>query len=256
MNEPLLFLTPNRIPECHAYFDRHVIGFHLQLTGGPLELAYDDRRYKLSGQHLWITEPGPRVRFKPIGTSTWFHRHVGFMGARVEQWRLAGLWPIDPTQAPPQRMWAEQFDELFHLTQKADGWSRRRATNMIEAILMERAELSRVEPPAAAWLEQVIQRLEADGFSPNYAALAEDVGMSESAMRRRFKRESGGLALHEFVVLNRLGKAKSLLEDTDLSLSEVAERCGYSSEPFFARQFRSHSMMPPGEYRRLASSGS
>ena len=255
MNEPLMFLAPNRIPECGAYYDRRVIGFHLQLTDGPLELAYDDHSYSLSGECLWITEPGPRVRFKPIGRSTWFHRHVGFMGARVEQWRLAGLWPIEPTPAPTERAWAELFDELFHLTQRSDGWSRRRATNMIEGILMETAELSRVEPPSAPWLETVIHRLDVEGFSPDYTALAGEMGMSESALRRRFKRESGGLAIHEFVVLNRLGKAKTLLEGTDLSLSEVAERCGYSSEPFFARQFRAHAAMPPGEYRRLAASG-
>jgi len=252
MEEPLMFLVPNRIPECGAYFDRHIVGFHLQLTQGPLELAYDDRVHGLVGEWLWMTQPGPRIRFHPIEGSTWFHRHVGFMGARIQSWREAGLWPFAPFPTPPDARWSDIFDELFDLTQRTDGWSRHRATNLVEQILLERAARSHVPAPPRSWLDEVMNCLERQGFAPDYAGVADAMGLSESALRRRFKRESGGLAIHEFVVLNRLGKAKTLLEDTNLTLAEIAEACGYSSEAFFARQFRTYASMPPGEYRRTA----
>jgi len=250
MEEPLLFLTPNRIPECSVYFDRQNVGFHLQLTRGPLELAYDETEYSLTGEWFWVTQPGPRVRFGPVGEASWFHRHVGFMGARVLHWQRAGLWPTAPARPPAGNRWSEIFDDLFVLTQSSDGWARLRATNLVERVLIEWAESSGVQLSEGIWLDAVIRKLAAGEFTPDYVALAAEMGLSESALRRRFKQESGGLAIHEFVVLNRLGKAKTLLETTDLPLHEVADLCGYGSTASFARQFHDHALMPPGEYRR------
>jgi AraC-like DNA-binding protein len=252
--EPLVFLTPHRFPECSAHYDRKVVGFHLQLTQGPLELAFDERVYNLDGEWLWGTEPGPRVQFQPVGGSTWFHRHVGFMGTRVLEWRKAGLWPPKPSPTPAGNDWSAAFDELFELVRHTDGWSRHRATNMVERILMEAADAQAVAPPADPWLDEVVRLLEVDEFSPDYASIAAKMGLSESALRRRFKRESGELAIHEYVVLNRLGKAKTLLENTNMTLAQIAEACGYGSEAFFARQFRAYASMPPGQYRKFVRS--
>jgi len=250
MEEPLLFLTPNRIPECGVYFDRENVGFHLQLTDGPLELAYDDTEYSLAGEWLWVTQPGPRVRFGPAGNSTWFHRHVGFMGIRVHRWQQAGLWPSEPCRPPAGNRWKEVFDELFILTKIGDGWARHRATNLVERVLIECAESKGVRLTEGTWLDDVIRKMGEFEFAPDYAELAAHMGLSESALRRRFKQESGGLAIHEFVVLNRIGRAKTLLEESDLPIVQIAERCGYASTMSFARQFHDHALMAPGEYRR------
>jgi AraC-like DNA-binding protein len=231
-----------------------VVGFHLQLTQGPLQLAFDDEVLNLDGEWFWPTEPGPRVRFKPVGASAWFHRHVGFMGTRVLEWRKAALWPPKPSPTPGGNNWAEAFDELYELSRHTDGWSRHRATNLVERVLMEAADAAAVRPPPRPWLDEVVKRLEDEGFSPDYAGIASEMGLSESALRRRFKRESGELAIHEYVVLNRLGKAKTLLESTDMTVAEIAEACGYGTESSFARQFRTHASIPPGQYRRFARS--
>jgi AraC-like DNA-binding protein len=41
-----------------------------------------------------------------------------------------------------------------------------------------------------------------------------------------------------------------LLTETDLPLKAVAERLGYDSVYFFARQFRQIAGVPPGVFRR------
>lgn len=250
MEEPLLFLPPNRIPKCSASFDRQNVGFHLQLTQGPLQLAYDETKYALDGEWLWVTQPGPRVRFEPVGDATWFHRHIGFMGSRVGQWQREGLWPSTPSKTPIGNRWEEMFDELFLLAQSSGGWARLRATNLVERILIERAETSGRPLPQGTWLDEVIRRLQGEEFAPDYSSIADEMGLSESALRRRFKQESGGLAIHEFVVLTRISRAKNLLETTDLTMIKIAEMCGYGSVMSFARQFRDHALLAPGEYRR------
>lgn len=48
----------------------------------------------------------------------------------------------------------------------------------------------------------------------------------------------------------RIGKAQTLLIDTDLSLTEVASRVGFDDPNYFSRVFRQVIGMPPGTFRR------
>ena len=44
--------------------------------------------------------------------------------------------------------------------------------------------------------------------------------------------------------------AKKLLSGTPLSVTEIAEKCGYSSYVYFAKQFRKNTGMTPSDYRK------
>jgi AraC-like DNA-binding protein len=164
------------------------------------------------------------------------------MGARVNRWREEGLWPVAPQVIEDGDRYAARFDDLFDLAARQS----RQATPLLEAFLIDLQEQRGDKRVSTAWLAQVLKALSANA---DVTKLAEQFGLSESAIRRRFKPESGGTALHEYVVLGRLGQAKNLLEDTNLSLARIAEVCGYSSEAFFSRQFKQHTGMSPGAYR-------
>lgn len=47
----------------------------------------------------------------------------------------------------------------------------------------------------------------------------------------------------------RVEKAKYFLNGTELSLHEIAELCGFSSEFHFSRVFKQLNGIPPGQYR-------
>ena len=47
----------------------------------------------------------------------------------------------------------------------------------------------------------------------------------------------------------RIDKAKSLLTDTDMTVTDIARECGYSSYNYFVRQFKTAEGMSPSEYR-------
>ena len=63
-----------------------------------------------------------------------------------------------------------------------------------------------------------------------------------------FKKETG-LPFSEFVRKRRIESAKSLLRDTDLSASEIAETLAFSSQSYFIRIFKAETGMTPGAYR-------
>lgn len=62
-----------------------------------------------------------------------------------------------------------------------------------------------------------------------------------------------GVTCRQDVIESRLLYAAELLKNTDMSVSAIAEQCGYDSESYFMRQFKKHKDCTPSEYRRRAS---
>ena len=79
-------------------------------------------------------------------------------------------------------------------------------------------------------------------------SMADAANLSESQFSRIF-RSKVGFAPHEYVMILRLNKAKELLTSTDLSLRDIAERVGYSSDITFITAFRGKTGMSPTEFR-------
>jgi AraC-like DNA-binding protein len=82
------------------------------------------------------------------------------------------------------------------------------------------------------------------------ADLAKACDLSVRQFTRAF-RQSTGLAPHQWLVQRRLEKAKSLLEDTKLSLADVASDCGFADQSHFTRVFMNAVGATPGEWRRM-----
>lgn len=59
-----------------------------------------------------------------------------------------------------------------------------------------------------------------------------------------------GVTFQQDVIESRLLYASELLRETDLSVSEIAEMCGYESDSYFMRQFKQHRGCTPTDYRR------
>jgi transcriptional regulator GlxA family with amidase domain len=64
-----------------------------------------------------------------------------------------------------------------------------------------------------------------------------------------------GLSPHQYRLQVRLGRARTLLSETALSVKEVAFRCGFESEHYFSRLFRRKTGVAPGRWRRSLSGG-
>lgn len=73
--------------------------------------------------------------------------------------------------------------------------------------------------------------------------------LPERTFKRRFHKAVGMTPL-EYVHSIRLEEAKHLLETSDLTLSELAERVGYDDAAFFSRLFRRKVGLTPALYRR------
>lgn len=79
--------------------------------------------------------------------------------------------------------------------------------------------------------------------------MAESVGLSTAHFARMF-RKSTGETPHQFVMRQRLGRAKALLQAHDIRVLDVAVACGFKTQQHFAQVFRGLCGVSPTEYRQ------
>jgi len=63
-------------------------------------------------------------------------------------------------------------------------------------------------------------------------------------------KEKTGMNITEFILANRIAKAKELLHRTDYAMDRIAKQVGYSNEKYFFRIFKKATECTPQEYRR------
>lgn len=79
--------------------------------------------------------------------------------------------------------------------------------------------------------------------------LVEQFYLSKSYICRIFK-EVTGYTISEYTNIHRIRKAKRYLEETDMSISQIAHALGYESLTYFERMFKTYMTISPLKYRK------
>lgn len=79
--------------------------------------------------------------------------------------------------------------------------------------------------------------------------LAEEFYVSKSYLSRSFK-EVVGFGFREYVNILRIRLAQEMLEDSNLTISEISETVGFETASYFGRVFQKHLAISPSQYRR------
>jgi len=94
-------------------------------------------------------------------------------------------------------------------------------------------------------LAQVIREMETNVEEPvSPSVLARDVGLSTRQLERLFRRYLNRSPKRYYMEL-RLGKARNLLMQTDMSVINVALACGFASPSHFSKCYRAHYNTTP-----------
>lgn len=73
--------------------------------------------------------------------------------------------------------------------------------------------------------------------------------MGKSTLQKQYK-SCFGKSIFEELIQFRVELAKHLLKDTALSLGEISKKCGYSSDSYFMKQFKSITGTTPSAFRK------
>jgi AraC family transcriptional regulator len=94
-------------------------------------------------------------------------------------------------------------------------------------------------------LDYINDHLDGDIKLANLAAL---LGMSQFHFSYLFK-QSIGTSPYQYLLQQRVERAKQLLRQTERSIMDIALECGFSSHSHLSKQFRQLTGIPPKAYR-------
>jgi AraC family transcriptional regulator len=121
-----------------------------------------------------------------------------------------------------------------------------------------RSSARKLEHERAGGLPKASLRTALDYVGDNLAAdltvaeIAREANMSPYHFARMFKL-STGFSPHQYVIGQRIERARTLLRDTDLPVGVVAREVGFASPSHFAQQFRRLVGVPPRLFRQSLS---
>lgn len=121
-------------------------------------------------------------------------------------------------------------------------------------ILRRHADVVFREPPDHDGLTPAQERAVRDFVAEHLAErvslddLAATVSLSRFHFARRF-RCSTGQSPYEFVIAQRVGKARAMLSRTNIPLTDVAASCGFADQSHFTRVFKAQVGTTPGRFR-------
>ena len=155
---------------------------------------------------------------------------------------------------------AYQFEQLFsRIIVEATTPSHYQAAALrlgVDALLLEIVRLSNngnrqvanaiIHPAVSRALNMLQTR-----FRENWSLerLAGEAGISRARLAQLFRRQVG-TSIHKVLNKVRVEQAQSLLKDSDFTISEIAEHCGFATSQHFARIFRQTTGSTAAEYRR------
>lgn len=232
--------------------DRAVTEFELELITEPREgCSYiDGTAHRRERGMLLLAKPGQQRR-------SGLHFRCGYVHFSAEGALRESLlalpdvaYPADPARcfaslrqmlrfgpadADPLRL-QEAFFRF--LADCADAMRETERRSAYPGVARNRALLA----DAARWMEQhCAERMP-------LASAAERVHLSPTYFHKLFT-ACYGQTPNEYLLQCRLERAKLLLIETDESLSQIAEDCGFSSQSYFGKQFRREVGVSPLKYR-------
>ena len=86
--------------------------------------------------------------------------------------------------------------------------------------------------------------------NPSLAEIADELEMSQYYFCRLFK-QSTGMTPHQYLIQQRVERAKLLLRQPGLTITEVAVKCGFTHQSHFAKYFRKITGFTPKQFRQF-----
>lgn len=157
----------------------------------------------------------------PLSSVRAGHGQVGFEAAKLlDEWMAEGKKPSQTILVPPR-----------------------------ELVVRRSSELQAVEDPQVAeGLHYIHEHL---GEALNNETVARAAGISRTLFQRQF-RDTLGMTVRHYVIHERLRRAQSLIESTDLTLADIAEQVGFRHQEYMGTVFRQRLGITPASLRRAA----
>jgi AraC-like DNA-binding protein len=218
----------------------------LKVIHGQLRLEYDQQTFLVNANELLLFDC--RIPHKYYATTQITFEYIHFKGnASKELYEMiTQLYsPVIPLLNDIEIM--KSIDTILSMLehQRVSDTKVSYEIHKILSLLLEQNQLS----SSISNLKEVIAYIDENSEKPlNIHDLAHLASLSIYHFSRKFKKFTG-LSPHEYVIVKRLTRAKSLLKNTEFSINKISEMVGFSSPSHFIATFKKHTHMTPKEFR-------
>ncbi len=226
------------------------------LVGGNWEVKMCGKTWSASPGEIFCAVPSEPLVFSQFDKDEWEWLEIQFNGPCAETFiGEFGLSPEHPVIKPnDSELTADFFRRLYRLMAQPD----RTVPHALELLfgLLEACRGRQNQTDAglkdspkllAARAVDYLDTMPSAG--KNVSELAEHFGVDRTTLGRAFKKHIG-MSPHEYLDWFRLQRARGLLDSTNLTVSDVAKRAGFSDVKYFIGWFKKHQGVTPGNYRK------
>ena len=97
----------------------------------------------------------------------------------------------------------------------------------------------------------ITDNMENEGLNVEF--ISQELGISRASLYNRLKTLTG-MGANEYVNKLRIEKAMELLRQSDLNMTEIAERTGFSTSRYFSTAFKKYTGITPTQYKESPDS--
>ncbi len=255
------YATAHGVLEDHSHGDMLEICF---LESGEQTYVVRDTSCHLTGGDLFLTFPGERhgTGRTPEGKGRLYwmllfvpQRNRVFLGLRASEAKeLIGQLLHLPRQFRAARDIKRTLDRIFEVFDRRDGPLRvADLRNLLLRFLLDVVDSALEQEPTISLEMQEVCRFILDHLGEPLAVrdLARQACLSQSRLKARFKAEVG-IPPADYVMRQRVERAKELLANTETNIAELAASLGFSTSQYFATVFRRYTGETPSKFRQTA----
>jgi len=250
---------------CHALDSR----LFYALTSGRIEAA--GKLYELAPGSILMTQPRHAYRIRPQSEKSMRLIILNFDLTR-NRTQLRSLLPVvlpeeygagenaenvvfsdEPKRNEPVFLqdgteFLPLLEELLGLELLSEGpVTRAYGDALLKLVLLRLFRETSAAGTAGAGLLRYVQEHALEPLTPE--ALGRKFGYHPGSIGRLLRRQTG-MPLHRYLIHLRLQKAAVLLTDTDMTVEEIAESCGFCGSPHLCRVFHERMGLSPQAFRR------
>lgn len=232
--------------------DEHCIVF-VERGSGFFQLK-NGIKFVISEPSLIFLVAGSEHTYGPDNQTEWQERWVLFHGVLADAFFENGLLAVNRQVLPIKKTgeFRRLFAELHARPRDGEIISTMKAALSLHELLVCCADLEQKGPiqESICPYEAIVNDIRQNAYNRfSIEALVKDTDMAVSTLRRKCI-ELTGMSPKNLQNALRIGRAKELLIETDMSIAEIADSIGFTDPYYFSRLFSSRSHCSPTEFRR------
>lgn len=228
------------------------------VVDGQGKLCMHGKEYLVGGGEIFVIYPQELAYYEADETTPWRYLWVIFDGPKAEEiLRSIGITEEQPMCYPGEksREILACMEKLLYECEQEFSTIGNMYTLLQTMKNQTMIQQKQKTPPQQDYVEKIKRYIEYRYVEDvKVSELAEHCGLNRSYMTKCFT-EDTGVSPKEYLMQYRMKKAKELLKDSELPISNVAYAVGYSDPLAFSKMFKKREGVSPIRYREKITGG-